>query len=167
MAHSSRTRVEQGNYRSYLAQVARQSAFSGVDNWVVTLAGDESSRSEPARVGRSFHSQRSFDQPVVARDCTIARTRMDPSAFLSRMMAKRGVYENPARCRPAPGCARHRVPGFVPVRSSETHSIKAGEINIGVQTSHSERVWAIISAALIVGGIALTMAGALARQSKN
>jgi hypothetical protein len=55
----------------------------------------------------------------------------------------------------------------VPVPSSETHSIKAGEINIGVQTSHSERVWAIISAALIVGGIALTMAGALARQSKN
>ena len=91
---------------------------------------------------------------------------MDPSAFLSRMMAKRGVYENPARCKPAPGCARHR--GLVvPIPSSETHRIKAGEVNIDVQAGHSERVSGIISAVLIVGGIALTIAGAHARQSKS
>jgi hypothetical protein len=40
-------------------------------------------------------------------------------------------------------------------------------MNIGVQTSHSERVPAIISAVLIAGGIALTIASAHARQSKN
>jgi hypothetical protein len=37
---------------------------------------------------------------------------------------------------------------------------KVGEINIGVQTSHRERVSALIRAVLIAGGIALTIAGA-------
>jgi len=36
-----------------------------------------------------------------------------------------------------------------------------------VKTTHSERVSPIISAALIVGGIALTIAGARTRPSKN
>jgi hypothetical protein len=55
----------------------------------------------------------------------------------------------------------------VPIPHSETHGIKAGDIDIGVQTSHSERVSPIISAVLIAGGIALSIAGARTRQSKS
>jgi hypothetical protein len=55
----------------------------------------------------------------------------------------------------------------VPVPRTETQGIKVGDTNIGVQTSHSERVSPIISAVLIAGGIALTIAGARTRQSKS
>jgi hypothetical protein len=48
----------------------------------------------------------------------------------------------------------------VPIPHTETHGIKAGDMNIGVQTSHSERVSPIISVLLIGGGIALGIAGA-------
>ncbi len=47
----------------------------------------------------------------------------------------------------------------VPIPHTETHGIKAGDMNIGVQTSHSERVSPIISVVLIAGGIALSIAG--------
>ncbi len=47
----------------------------------------------------------------------------------------------------------------VPIPRSETEGIKVGDTNIGVQTSHSERVPPIISAVLIAGGIALSIAG--------
>jgi hypothetical protein len=50
----------------------------------------------------------------------------------------------------------------VPIPHTETEGIKAGNINLGVQTSHSERVSPIISAVLIAGGIALTIGGARA-----
>lgn len=50
----------------------------------------------------------------------------------------------------------------VPFPRSETHGIKAGDVNIGVQTSHSERVSPIISVALIAGGIALAIGGRMA-----
>jgi hypothetical protein len=56
---------------------------------------------------------------------------------------------------------------IVPIPHSETHGIKAGDINIGVQTSHNERVSPIVSAVLIAGGIGLTIAGARARSSRN
>jgi hypothetical protein len=55
----------------------------------------------------------------------------------------------------------------VPIPSSEKQGIKIGETNIGVQTSHSERVSPIISAVLIAGGIALAIAGARTRPSNN
>jgi hypothetical protein len=55
----------------------------------------------------------------------------------------------------------------VPIPRSETQGIKVGDTNIGVQTSHSERVSPIISAVLIAGGIALAIAGARTRSSKN
>ena len=42
----------------------------------------------------------------------------------------------------------------VPVPHSETQGIKAGDINIGAQTSHSERVSPIMSAAPFAVGIA-------------
>jgi hypothetical protein len=52
---------------------------------------------------------------------------------------------------------------FVPVPRSETQGIRIGDTNIGVQTSHSERVSPIISAVLMAGGIALAIAGARTR----
>ena len=55
----------------------------------------------------------------------------------------------------------------VPIPSSEKQGIRIGDTNIGVQTSHSERVSPIISAVLIAGGIALAIAGARAPLSKN
>jgi hypothetical protein len=55
----------------------------------------------------------------------------------------------------------------VPIPRSETQGIKVGDTNIGVQTSHSERVSPIISAVLIAGGIALAIAGTRTSSSKN
>ncbi len=55
----------------------------------------------------------------------------------------------------------------VPIPHSETQGIKVGDTNIGVQTSHSERVSPIISAVLMAGGIALAIAGSRTRTSKN
>jgi hypothetical protein len=55
----------------------------------------------------------------------------------------------------------------VPIPRSETNGIKIGDTNIGVQTSHSERVSPVISVVLIAGGIALTIAGARTRLSKS
>jgi hypothetical protein len=54
---------------------------------------------------------------------------------------------------------------LVPIPRTETHGIKAGDVNIGVQTSHIERVSPVISAVLIVGGIALSIAGERTRLS--
>ena len=51
----------------------------------------------------------------------------------------------------------------VPVPSSEKQGIKIGDTNIGVQTSHSEKVSPMVSAVLIAGGIALSFAGARAK----
>ena len=48
---------------------------------------------------------------------------------------------------------------LVPIPHSETEGIKVGNTNLGVQTSHSERVSPIISVVLIAGGIALAIAG--------
>jgi hypothetical protein len=56
---------------------------------------------------------------------------------------------------------------IVPIPHSETHGIKAGDMNIGVQTTSSERVSPIVSAVLIAGGIALAIAGARAGTSRN
>lgn len=55
----------------------------------------------------------------------------------------------------------------VPIPRSETEGIKIGDTNIGVQTSHSERVSPLISVVLIAGGIALTIAGARTRGSTS
>ena len=56
---------------------------------------------------------------------------------------------------------------IVPVPRTETHGIKAGNMNIGVQTSDSERVSQIVSVVLIAGGIALTIAGARGGTSRS
>jgi hypothetical protein len=52
---------------------------------------------------------------------------------------------------------------IVPVPHTETEGIKVGKTNLGIQTNHSERVSPAISAVLIAGGIALSIAGARAR----
>ncbi len=51
----------------------------------------------------------------------------------------------------------------VPIPRSETEGIKIGDTNIGVQTSHSERVSPVLSGVLIAGGIALAFAGTRTR----
>jgi hypothetical protein len=62
------------------------------------------------------------------------------------------------------------VPGIaslgVPIPQTETEGITVGNTNFGVQTGHSERVSPLISVALIAGGIALSMAGARARNGR-
>jgi hypothetical protein len=55
----------------------------------------------------------------------------------------------------------------VPIPHSETQGIKVGDTSIGLQTTHSERVSPIISGVLIAGGVALAIAGARTRLSKN
>ena len=52
---------------------------------------------------------------------------------------------------------------FIPVPHTETSGIKAGDINIGVQTRHDEKVPYWISGIVIVGGISMMLAG---RQAK-
>ena len=54
---------------------------------------------------------------------------------------------------------------LVPIPHTEKHGIKAGDVNIGVETTQSERVSPIISVVLIAGGIALTVGGARTRSS--
>ena len=51
----------------------------------------------------------------------------------------------------------------VPIPHTETEGIKVGNTNLGVQTSHSERVSPVISIVLIAGGIALSIAGTRSR----
>ncbi len=53
----------------------------------------------------------------------------------------------------------------VPVPHSENEGIKIGGTNIGVQTSHSEKVSPVVSVVLIAGGIALAITGARTRAS--
>ena len=55
----------------------------------------------------------------------------------------------------------------VPIPHSETEGIKIGGASLGVQTSHSERVSPIITVVLIVGGVALSIAGAGGRASEG
>ena len=50
-----------------------------------------------------------------------------------------------------------------PIPHTETEGIKVGKTNLGVQTSHSERVSPMVSVVLIAGGIALSIAGGRSR----
>ena len=55
----------------------------------------------------------------------------------------------------------------VPIPHSEKEGIKIGDANIGVQTTHSERVSPVISVVLIAGGIVLGLAGSRSASAKN
>lgn len=48
---------------------------------------------------------------------------------------------------------------FIPVPHTEHHGINAGDVHIGVNTQHSERVSPAISAVLLVAGAGLMIAG--------
>lgn len=48
---------------------------------------------------------------------------------------------------------------FIPVPHSENHGIKAGDVHLGVQTTHSERVPPYVSVILVVAGAGLIIAG--------
>ena len=52
---------------------------------------------------------------------------------------------------------------LIPIPHTETQGIKAGDLNIGVQTKHSERVAPAVSLVLVAGGIALMIAGGRSR----
>ena len=53
---------------------------------------------------------------------------------------------------------------LVPIPHQENTGFKAGDINIGVQTRHDEKVSPIVSAVLIAGGIGMMMAGGRGKQ---
>ena len=48
---------------------------------------------------------------------------------------------------------------FVPIPHNENKGITAGDVKIGVQVRHDEKVSPIISAVLILGGVGLMVAG--------
>lgn len=48
---------------------------------------------------------------------------------------------------------------LVPVPHSENRGIKAGDVNIGIQTRHEERISPWISGVLIAGGIGIMLLG--------
>jgi len=48
---------------------------------------------------------------------------------------------------------------FVPIPHNENQGINAGDVHIGVQVRHDEKVSPIVSAVLIIGGVGLMIAG--------
>jgi hypothetical protein len=48
---------------------------------------------------------------------------------------------------------------FVPIPHTENQGLSAGDVHIGVQVRHDEKVSPIISAVLIIGGVGLMIAG--------
>lgn len=47
----------------------------------------------------------------------------------------------------------------IPVPHTENHGIKAGDVHLGVQTTHSERVPVAVSVILLVAGAGMMIAG--------
>ena len=52
---------------------------------------------------------------------------------------------------------------FVPVPHREHHGFSAGDVKVGVETRHDEIVSPFISAALILGGVGLMIAGKMSK----
>jgi hypothetical protein len=52
---------------------------------------------------------------------------------------------------------------FVPIPHQENHGLKAGDVSIGVQTRTEEKVSPVVSAALIIGGAVMAVAGGRAK----
>ncbi len=53
---------------------------------------------------------------------------------------------------------------LVPIPQTEDHSVRAGDVKIGIQTTEHRRVSPVISAILIAGGLGAMIAGS--RRSK-
>ncbi len=52
---------------------------------------------------------------------------------------------------------------FMTIPQRETHGIRAGDLSVGVQTQHNEKVPPIVSAVLIIGGAGMMIAGGRSR----
>ncbi len=52
---------------------------------------------------------------------------------------------------------------FMTIPQRETHGIRAGDLSVGVQTQHNEKVPPIVSAVLIIGGAGMMIAGGRTR----
>jgi hypothetical protein len=52
---------------------------------------------------------------------------------------------------------------FVPIPRSEREGFKVGGVSIGVETHHDEKVSPIVSALMILGGVAMIIAGRASR----
>jgi len=48
---------------------------------------------------------------------------------------------------------------FIPIPRNDRHGISAGDVSIGIDVKHNEKVPPVISAVLILGGIGLMIAG--------
>jgi len=48
---------------------------------------------------------------------------------------------------------------FVPIPHNENQGINAGDVHIGVQVRHDEKVSPIVTAVLLIGGVGLMIAG--------
>ena len=52
---------------------------------------------------------------------------------------------------------------FIPIPQRERHSIKAGPVSFGVETTDRQRVHPAVSGVLIAGGVVLVFAGSRKR----
>lgn len=52
---------------------------------------------------------------------------------------------------------------FLTVPQREAHGIRAGDLSVGVQTTHNEKVSPVVSAVMIIGGAGMMMAGGRTR----
>jgi hypothetical protein len=52
---------------------------------------------------------------------------------------------------------------IVPIPHNETHGVRSGDLNIGIQTRSDQKVSPIVSAILIAGGIGMMVAGGRGR----
>lgn len=48
---------------------------------------------------------------------------------------------------------------FVTIPQRETHGIRAGDLSVGVQTQHNQKVSPIVSAVMLIGGAGMMIAG--------
>lgn len=52
---------------------------------------------------------------------------------------------------------------FVPIPHTEHEGFSAGDFKVGVETKHNENVSPLITAALILGGVGLMIAGKMSK----
>jgi len=48
---------------------------------------------------------------------------------------------------------------FMAIPQRENHGIRAGDLSVGVQTQHNEKVSPIVSAVMIIGGAGMMIVG--------
>lgn len=48
---------------------------------------------------------------------------------------------------------------LIPIPHAENHGIKAGDVSVGIQTTHKEKVSPVVSAVLLVAGLGAMVLG--------